>query len=197
MVPAEPPSTVRLVDSLLAKLKKPVYVATAQKYLDCYGFSLKSMKIDEHLASELKDAPDKRTYTQQRNGIKKLFQGLIYGNDELSEVRQAVYMTKVVCLLWAAPKFAFKAEYKRTLDHLYSSLFYCGLIQGKLEHLEGAFVLQALYLFGVHPSFFEELTFECLKSDEALLELANKKRLDGFGELTAAGIQKMNRGLFE
>ena len=90
-------SRIRLLDSIVAKLKKPVYVATATKYLRNYGFNLEDMKIIEHLTSELDDTADKKTYAQKKTGITKLFQNYIYGCDELEEESQAVYMTRVIC----------------------------------------------------------------------------------------------------
>ena len=67
-------------------------------------------------------------------------------------------------------------EDRKTLDHLYSSLLYCGmLLEGNVKCLFYAFVLQFTYCFGVSAKFFEKFTFEDLYtlSAEEKVELIN------------------------
>jgi len=87
-------------------------------------------------------------------------------------------------LIKKAPKFNKQevkrdtAEDKKILDDLNSSLLYCGLLlKEKQEHVVYAFVLQAIYSFGVSANFFEKLTFESMESDETVLNLINESRV--------------------
>ena len=62
-----------LISTLLAKLKRPTYVGTVNRYLNNYKFDLDDLKIEEHLASEYESASKKATYVEQKCGIEKFF----------------------------------------------------------------------------------------------------------------------------
>ena len=168
-----------LVKKLMAKLKKRVYIATVRKYLKNYVLDLDDLKIIEHLKDEKDKAGKKPTYTDKRWGIKTFFLWYIDKCDGLLITQRINYADMVERLIKNAPKFDEQknkfdpAEDKKTIDLLNSSLLYCGLLfEEKKDYLEQAFVLQAVYSFGVTGKFFEKLTFDDIAS-ENILELIN------------------------
>ena len=149
----------RLVNKLLAKLNRPTHVATVNKYLKDYDLALDNMMIVEHLTNEWSRATTKTTYTEKKRGIQIFFLNYIDAWSELQKHQKTKYSAKVKCLIKNAPKYERQdnsAKDKDTIDHLYSTWLYCGvLLEGKAEHLTYAFVLQAIYWFGVSVNFLK------------------------------------------